>query len=335
MSGLGRRTHYRKHLTNSVLYDYPEPSLKNQCVAKIISTRGSNQFDIQLAKNYNPKDSTCSDHSDDKNDEAQHKNTNDRDTDPSISVVVLAILPTKFRKLIWLKRNDYVIVQFATDDDDNVDDDDDENDVGEDNTNHNNAISDVDIDSNDFRNQSVESTIDKNINRLNLNNADERMDVLEATSTATIAPPSTNDNGSIDERSRTIERGGGGGGIRFMIVHILYKNQIQHLLSTGLWPIHDPDFDTTKAPANDYSNRNPDTASTVNDDGIVYMNNCHSNYIVNDESKDRQDNNDNNDDDDEDANYDYDDDTSEEEDDDLFINTNRMARLEVNESDDE
>ena len=49
MSGLGRRTHYRKHLTDSVLYDYPEPA-SNECIAKIIATRGSNQFDIQIAK---------------------------------------------------------------------------------------------------------------------------------------------------------------------------------------------------------------------------------------------------------------------------------------------
>ena len=81
MAGLGRRTHYRKHVTDSVLYDLHEPE-ENESIAMVVATRGSNQFDVRFP------------------------NTNDSQ---------LAILPTKFRKLVWLKRNDFVIVQTSLD----------------------------------------------------------------------------------------------------------------------------------------------------------------------------------------------------------------------------
>lgn len=81
MAGLGRRTHYRKHVTDSVLNDFPEPG-ETESIAVVVSTRGSNQFDVRLPNRTNSQ---------------------------------LAILPTKFRKLVWLKRNDYVIVQTGVD----------------------------------------------------------------------------------------------------------------------------------------------------------------------------------------------------------------------------
>jgi len=90
MSGLGRRTHYRKHLTDSVWNDFPEPG-ENELIVKVMASRGSNQFDICL---------------------------------PSAVVLdppqyQLAILPTKFNKLVWIKRNDFVIVRHGNDDDNN------------------------------------------------------------------------------------------------------------------------------------------------------------------------------------------------------------------------
>jgi translation initiation factor IF-1 len=78
MSGLGRRTQYRKHLTDSVLNDFPEPG-DNQFIARVLATRGGNQFEIETAV-----------HSGETH---------------------LALLPTKFHKVVWVKRNDYVIVQ--------------------------------------------------------------------------------------------------------------------------------------------------------------------------------------------------------------------------------
>jgi len=88
MAGLGRRTHYRKHLTDSIIYDYPEPG-DNERIAKVVATRGGNQFDILL-----PIDA--------------------KDADAQQPQGQLAILPTKFNKLVWVKRNDFVIVETAT-----------------------------------------------------------------------------------------------------------------------------------------------------------------------------------------------------------------------------
>jgi probable RNA-binding protein EIF1AD len=160
MAGLGRRTHYRKHLTDSVLYDLPEPELGER-IAKVCSTRGSNQFDLLLGRNIESRDP------------------------PEI---VLAILPTKFRKLIWLKRNDFVIVQTV---------------------NANNPS--IPLDSS----TSTEIS-DNNTDRYEIRN-DSNVRVSEENSSSLSC------------------------GIRFMITRILYKNQIKHLASKGMWPTH-PDF---------------------------------------------------------------------------------------------
>lgn len=178
MAGLGRRTHYRKHLTDSVLNDLPEPKVHER-VAKVVSTRGLNQFDILVASD----DSVV-------------------DRKPQ-----LAILPTKFHKLVWVKRNDYVIVETG----DDAKNDDDES------------------------------------------------------------------------------------GIRYIISHILYKDQVKHLQSKDLWPLTDPEFQHD-AEGNDEALEAP----KEEDDGIVYGNDY----------------------------YDSDD----QNDDDLFVNTNRLARLEIQDS---
>ena len=94
-------------------------------------------------------------------------------------------------------------------------------------------------------------------------------------------------------------------GIRFIINHILYKDQVKHLLSKGLWPKHDPEF-SSETTGNSSSEPEPS-----NDDGIVY--NTEDNYddgIVYTE-------------------YDMDND------DDLFVNTNRITRLEIQDSESE
>ena len=79
-------------------------------------------------------------------------------------------------------------------------------------------------------------------------------------------------------------------GIRFIISHILYRDQVNHLKKEGLWP-DDPQFvgDTD-------SNSNIPTNSTTTGDGIVY------------------------------SEYD------EELDDDLFVNTNRVHTLQIQDS---
>jgi probable RNA-binding protein EIF1AD len=214
MSGIGRRTQYRKHLTDSVLFDSPEPQ-SNERIAKVVATRGSNQFDVRLArtKSGTPTDTT-------QGNSAGRGDTSDGDD------TVLAILPTKFRTLVWVKRNDFVIVRFA-DDRNEVDD---------------------------------------------------------------------NDSGALD-RNRNDS-----GGIRYMISHILYKDQIHHLLAKDLWPIQDPEFATWSQKSN------PSLAvldsEDANDDGIVYApdnDSSDENGITNTDEL-------------------------------LFVNTNRVSNLELHDS---
>lgn len=96
MSGLGRRSHYRKHLTDNVLNEYPEPNVcEGDAIAQIQSSRGGNLFDLIVAPA-----------------------AIDMGGDSSSSIVSrqslksqLAILPTKYHKLVWIKRGDYVIVE--------------------------------------------------------------------------------------------------------------------------------------------------------------------------------------------------------------------------------
>eukprot|EP00536_Pseudo-nitzschia_multiseries_P007636 jgi/Psemu1/158119/gw1.181.68.1 len=222
MAGLGRRTHYRKHLTDSVLYDLPEPK-EDERIAKVVATRGGNQFDIVLA-------------------EAPSSSSSDNGTNRS----GLAILPTKFHKLVWVKRNDYVIVQTGIERKPSDDDGDDADSKTED--------------------ENKDAGADKS--------------------------STTNDANET--------------GIRFIITHILYKDQVKHLVSKGWWPENDPEFPQTgNATANTDDKKSDDDGIVYNaeddeyDDGIVY------------------------------AEYDM------ENDDDLFVNTNRIARLEIQDSESE
>ena len=171
-------------MTDSVLHDLPEPQ-EDEKVAKIVATRGSNQFDIRVA-----------------NDES----------------VYLAILPTKFHKLVWVKRGDYVLVQVGQEE-------------GE---------------------------------------------------------GDSEENGTKENNNKD--------GVRHLISHILYKEQVKHLKAKGLWPDEDPEF--SKGSGADTEGDDEETEPLEADDGIVYN--------------------------------DYDED--ENVDDQLFVNTNRVSRLEIQES---
>jgi translation initiation factor IF-1 len=75
MSGSGRKTTYRKGVTKRVLYGDPEPK-ENEQIVRVVALRGSNLFEVANAEG-----------------------------DKSVTM-----LPTKFRKLIWVKRGDFLIV---------------------------------------------------------------------------------------------------------------------------------------------------------------------------------------------------------------------------------
>jgi probable RNA-binding protein EIF1AD len=175
MAGLGRRSHYRKHLTDSVLHDLPEPDAAfGERIAKVVSTRGGNMFDVIVAAptyHQTTDTTTTTPPSSASSTQPQSTHTDDDDTTSETTTTVpldtplshhvdrtpqLALLPTKFRKLVWLKRNDYVIVRSGDEETD---------------TTHN----------------------------------------LE-------------------------------GGVRYMISKILYKDQVKHLKTRGLWPKDDASF---------------------------------------------------------------------------------------------
>ena len=76
-----RRTPYRKQVTDSVLYAFPEPG-PSQHVAVVIKSHGSNLLEVETPAG-------------------------------SAAGRGLAMLPSKFRKLVWVKRGDFVIVDEA------------------------------------------------------------------------------------------------------------------------------------------------------------------------------------------------------------------------------
>lgn len=252
MAGLGRRTHYRKHLTDSVLHDLPEPK-DDERIAKVVSTRGGNQFDIVLAVPAPPSTTTT--------ELRVSGNNNNNGSYSGGRTPQLAILPTKFHKLVWVKRNDYVIVQTGTME--GEDDNDSDEDHSDDKIDH-------------VNNSSNSSNDEEN------NNDDDNDD-----------EPTTRTTKELDHHQ---------GGIRYIITHILYKDQVKHLRVKGLWPVGDPEFDGTDVGQQQQQQVSADhegREEEVDDDGIVYN--------------------------------EYDD----ENDDDLFVNTNRIARLEIQDSDDE
>jgi probable RNA-binding protein EIF1AD len=205
MAGLGRRSHYRKHLTDAVLHDFPEPSDK-ECIAKVVATRGSNQFDVLVSNESKPQ---------------------------------LAILPSKFHKLIWVKRGDYCIVEMGEE---------------------------------------------------------------------------TNDTNS---------------GVRFLITHILYKDQIKHLKDKKLWP-KTKEFETNKDEAKSDEEENGDGIvfdAAVNDNEYFVNTNRINAMKIQDSSSESESSNGDIQQTETDDVIEFD--TQDEE---LFANTNRVAALRIQES---
>ncbi|KAI9907597.1 hypothetical protein PsorP6_004263 [Peronosclerospora sorghi] len=77
MSGSGRKSTYRKGVTKRVLYGEPEPK-ENEVIVRVTALRGNNLFSV---------------------------------VDPQGAQSV-TMLPTKFRKLIWVKRDFYSYINL-------------------------------------------------------------------------------------------------------------------------------------------------------------------------------------------------------------------------------
>ncbi|KAG7337161.1 translation initiation factor 1A / IF-1 [Nitzschia inconspicua] len=308
MAGLGRRTHYRKHLTDSVLWDTPEPR-SDECIAKIVNTRGGNQFDVLLP--------------------ISHNNNNNNNNVTQRPAPQLALLPTKFHKLVWVKRNDFVIVQIGME---STEERKDTVKAGHSdnagiNTDQNSNDSLVDIQENEASCVTSTATIERDTNYTPLS-------LSPTPETITAGTIGTNvDTNNADPSL--------GNGVRYMISHILYKDQIKHLKSKGLWPEDDPEFSDFNTPA---------TATTVSttattkanglDDGIVYNTNHY--YNDNDDTIDNGNREEQGSEIDHDNDY-YDDDNDDDHNNEtdhynstddmlLFVNTNRLARVEIQDS---
>ena len=68
----------RKHVLQQVENDYPEPT-EDQSIARVVETRGQNILEVML---------------------------------PS-GEKILTMIPTKYKKIVWFKRGDYVILERA------------------------------------------------------------------------------------------------------------------------------------------------------------------------------------------------------------------------------
>jgi translation initiation factor IF-1 len=78
MSGAGRKSKFRKSVTDDFLNSFPEPE-EGEIIMRVMGTRGANIFEVAA-----------------------------RDDDTSGT---LALLPNKFKKVIWVKTRDYVLVE--------------------------------------------------------------------------------------------------------------------------------------------------------------------------------------------------------------------------------
>ena len=84
MSGAKRAGGYRKSVTEAFLSSYPEPEA-DECVAKVKGSRGANVFEVDLFLGKAETQTVQGKH--------------------------LALLPKRFKNVIWVKRNDYLIVK--------------------------------------------------------------------------------------------------------------------------------------------------------------------------------------------------------------------------------
>ena len=86
MSGAKRKSKYRKHIESAVLDEFPEPQESEEVVV-VVASRGGNILEVKPAA------------------------TSDEEEAPA-----LCLLPSKYRKLVWVKRGSYLIVSKAADD---------------------------------------------------------------------------------------------------------------------------------------------------------------------------------------------------------------------------
>lgn len=113
MSGSGRRSCYRKSVVEDFLYSLPELTGANEVVARVVGSRGTNIFEIEIPINTLPTTTAVSD----SNAACDADKTQNVTTETTTSLMrhELALMPSKFKKLIWMKRGDFIIVSNGDD----------------------------------------------------------------------------------------------------------------------------------------------------------------------------------------------------------------------------
>ena len=129
MSGAKRKGGYRKGVVDDYLNSYPEPE-ENERIALVCGSRGNNIFEISLSFNLLPSSipgnppaplssatttSTSATQESTQNHSLPISEISSSSSYTFSSSVELAILPNKFKNLIWVKRGDYVIVSSGDD----------------------------------------------------------------------------------------------------------------------------------------------------------------------------------------------------------------------------
>lgn len=86
----------RKHVMKEMDTDFFEPPTSNQLIVRILGSRGNNLHEVESAEPIQV---------------AQNTDEETETSDPNAVNKFLVSMPTKFRKNVWVKRGDYVIVE--------------------------------------------------------------------------------------------------------------------------------------------------------------------------------------------------------------------------------
>jgi len=111
MSGAGRKSKYRKGVMSEFLNELPVPE-EGEVIALVRGTRGANIIEIELpvAAATEPVGSVIA--VDEEGGGCGGGMAESRDSKVEVEQG-LALLPNKFKKVIWVKRNDFVILERA------------------------------------------------------------------------------------------------------------------------------------------------------------------------------------------------------------------------------
>ncbi|GMI59953.1 hypothetical protein ScalyP_jg9597 [Parmales sp. scaly parma] len=257
MSGLGRRSHYRKHVTDSMLNDFPVPNrAAGDRVARVTCSRGGNLLELTVEglpslefQQADASPSSCSS-------SCSSSSSNNSICVPSTHIS-LALLPTKFNKLVWVKRGDFVIVSGS-------------------------SVADVDID----------------------------VEYVDMPTVPPSVPPTVL---PVPDTARSVPDNPKTPKTQYIVKSILFADQVKHIKKVGEWP---DCFQAEEVPFNNEessSNTTTTTTTTTNSNDTKIIDPPLNNDDEYDSGED-------------DAN-------ANSLSDHLFVNTNRIARMIVAESD--